>query len=177
MPAPRASVARPRDRRRDVVDERRRVEDVRRAERVEPEQLEMRRGDRLGAPRSREVGGVHPELARAVVADEPDALEPGAPPRRRRAGGRAGGGPRAAAIASSRRSSPGDSTVTARTPAATAAAQLVVALAGAGDDDPVRVDARARTQSQLAAGRDVRPEPEPTRGGATTASAGLALTA
>ena len=57
-------------------DERPRIEDVRGTERVQPEQLEMRRADRA-ARRIDEIRRVHPELARAVVADEPDALESG----------------------------------------------------------------------------------------------------
>ena len=74
-PGPEREPAGSPDRRRDVLDERAGVEDVRRPERMQPEQLEMRRGDR-SCRRCDEVGGVHPELAGAVVADEPDALEP-----------------------------------------------------------------------------------------------------
>ena len=60
----------------DVGDERARLEHVRRAERVQPEQVEMR-GTR-GQPRGvDQVARVHPELAGAVVADEADAFEPG----------------------------------------------------------------------------------------------------
>ena len=54
-----------------------RVEDVRGAERVEAEQLEMGRRRRPCAALAARSARVHPELAGAVVTDEPDALEPG----------------------------------------------------------------------------------------------------
>ena len=60
----------------DVLDERRRIEDVRRAEGVDAKEVEVGRRDGMRRCR-REVRAVHPELARAVVADQPDALEPG----------------------------------------------------------------------------------------------------
>ena len=63
-------------RRRHVLDERGRVEDVGGPEGVQPEQLEVRGAGRV-AGRGDEVARVHPELARAVVADEADAFEPG----------------------------------------------------------------------------------------------------
>ena len=85
--------------------------------------------------------------------------------------------PAARAIASSRASSPGDSTVTARIPAATAAASSSSRLPGPGHHDPAGLDpgaarpgrARRRTRRPRRARAD--------RGAATTASAGLALTA
>ena len=64
------------DSRRDVRQERRGVEDVRRPEGMESEQLEMWRRHRPSR-RIREVRRIHPELARPVVADEADALESG----------------------------------------------------------------------------------------------------
>ena len=147
------------DRRRDVRDERPCVEDVRRAEGVEPEQVQVRRGDR--APRRLgEVRGVHPELAGPVVADEADPLEPGVlrdrrpqqdrldPARVRRdrleacqLAGRLDGD----------RADPGRDR----------RGELVVALARAGHHDPIRGDPRPARGHQLAAGGDIGPEPQP----------------
>ena len=62
-------------RRRGVGHERAGLEDVGRPEGMESEQLEVRRSG--GQPGGiHEVGGVHPELARAVVTDQADTLEP-----------------------------------------------------------------------------------------------------
>ena len=161
MPTRQRQAARGPDRRRDVLDERAGVEDVRRAEGVEPEQVEVRRGDRA----------CRADATRSA-ASIPNLPAPSSPTRRTRssracsetaARSRTGWTrPAVAAIASSRASSPGDSTVTARTPAATAARELVVALARAGHHDPVRRRSRPGSDGrELAAGRDVGPEPEP----------------
>ena len=156
--------ARRTDRRGDVLDERPGIEDVRRPERVQAEQLEVRRSPPRARPmppgrprpsrtcrrRRRRRGG----RARAVRA-----------PRRRRAGGPAATRPASAAIASRRASSPGDSTVTARIPAATAARELVVALARTGHDDALRRDPCPAGRDELAARRDVGAQAEPTQVG------------
>ena len=73
--AQRQAAGRP-DRRRDVAEQCAGIEDVRRAERVEAQQVEVRRPT---APLGRlhEIGRVHPELAGAVVADQPDPFEAG----------------------------------------------------------------------------------------------------
>ena len=124
-----------------------------------PDRVEPGRGDRLRRGGS-QVGRVHPELAGAVVADEPDALEArrlghGCAQQDRLAPAQRLGDRAPAAAAP-----PRDSTVTTRTPASTAAAQLVVALAGPGDDDAVRLEAGAQDVAQLPARGDVRAEPE-----------------
>jgi len=76
-PDPQRQPSREADRGGDVLDERRRIEDVRRAEGVDAQEVEVGRRD--GMPRCRrEVRAVHPELARAIVTDQPDAFEPGA---------------------------------------------------------------------------------------------------
>ena len=74
-PWPSASSAGRPDGRVDVLDERAGVEHVRRPEGVESEQVEVRRRDRPAAADA-QIRRVHPELAGAVVTDEPDALEP-----------------------------------------------------------------------------------------------------
>ena len=56
-----------------MVGEHGRVEQVRGTERVDPERLEERGRSRLGRGRP-QVREVHPELARPVVPDDPDAL-------------------------------------------------------------------------------------------------------
>ena len=94
-----------------------------------------------------QVGGIHPELACAVVADEPDPLQPGASDTAARSmtGWRR---PAAAAIASSLASSPGDSTVTARIPAATAARSSSSRLPGPViTTRPAGIPARATSSS------------------------------
>ncbi len=153
------------DGRRDVAGERLGVEQVRRAERVDAQRLEPRARRRppprptrrsassipnLPAPssptsrtRSRRVG-----LRRQ--RPQQDRLEPAQRPRRSR--------PAGAARHATRRSRRGR-------PASTAAAQLLVALAGAGDDDAVR--RRSRPAGRGAARRPTRrPRPGPCRAGA-----------
>ena len=67
--------------------------------------------------------------------------------------------PAASAIAASRRSSPRDSTVTTRIPASTAAASSSSRFPGPVRTMRPRVEAGAQDVPQLAARRDVRPEP------------------
>ena len=85
-----------------------------------PEQVEVGRG--RGAPRRRDEVRRHPSRTCPRRRRRPDGRARAArPPRPRPAAGSAGRRPASAAIASRRPSSPGDSTVTARIPAATAA--------------------------------------------------------
>ena len=145
--------------RRHVLDQTGRVEDVRRAEGVQPEQLEVRRGSRA-ARGGRQVGGVHPELAGAVVADEPDPFQPvalgdGGAQHDRLAATRRSRGDR-----SSLASSPGDSTVIARMPAATAARSSSSRLPGPVITTRSGAEAGPGDGLQLAGRGDVGTEPK-----------------
>ena len=158
-----------------MLDECPGVEDVRCAERVQSEQVEVRRRRRARG-RCREIRRVHPELPGAVVADEADPLEPGVlrdgcaqedrldPARLRRDRLEAC---QLAGRLDRDRADPGRDR----------RRELVVALARAGHHDPLRRDPCPARGRQLAAGGDVGPEAEPAQVGSTTASAGLALTA
>ena len=119
------------------------------------------------AAAARRSGGVHPELAGAVVADEPDPLEPRRARSRRRGGGPAAAGPAPSAIAASRRSSPtrldrhgADARHRRRPPAPRRRLPGPVTTTRSG------VEAGAQDVAQLAARRDVGAEAERRRGGA-----------
>ena len=155
--------------------ERRGVEDVRGAERVQADGLEPGRRDglRRGDPQVR----ARPSRTCRRRRRRPAGRARGAPPpRRRRGAGPAGGGRAPRRSRASRRSSPTDSTVTARTPASTAAASSSSRLPGPVTTIAVRL--RRRPGARAAA---PRPRRRPRRGPSrarwrTTARLGLALT-
>jgi len=135
-----------------------RVEHVRRPEPVDPEQLEMPRPCRRSR-RGPQVGLVHPELARPVVADQPDALQAvGGADRRaqedRHAPVRLRRDPLQAVELARRLDRDCPDVGRDRV------AQLGVALAGTRDDDSIRVDPRPDRGGELPARGDVRAEPE-----------------
>ena len=149
-------------RRRGMGHERAGLEDVGRPEGMESEQLEvLRSGGQPGG--IHEVGGVHPELARAVVTDEADPLEP-------RALGH--GRPQQHGLAPT--CGPSDALEPPELaerldrhrpdPGLDGGSQLVVALARSGHDDPVGRDPGAQRGRQLAPGSDVRAEARGRRG-------------
>ena len=161
MPAGHGQTAGGADRRRDVRDERSCVEDVRRPEGVEPEQIQVRRGGRA-TRRLGEVRGVHPELAGPVVADEADPFEPGllgdrCPQEDRLDPARGRRDPLEACQLTGRldgdRADPGRDS----------RRQFDVALARTGHHDPIRGDPRLSRGHQLAAGGNVGPEPQTTQ--------------
>ena len=122
-----------------------------------------------------EVGGVHPELAGAVVADEADSLEAGvlahggAEHHRHLAAGVRRDRLEACQLAGRLDGHGAD-------PGLDGGPQLVVALARSGHDDPGRLDPGPEGRGQLPGRRDVGAEPACPRC-ATTASAGFAFTA
>ena len=130
------------------------------------------------ASRGREpqVGGVHPELARPVVADEPDALQP-----RRLGDGRAEqdglaapeplGDPREPPQLADRLDGHDPHARLDR------GVQLLVALAGAREHDPVRGEARPEGVAQLAARGHVGAQAGPGQVRAGPTRLGLAFTA
>ena len=161
--------------RRDVLDERARVEDVGRPERMQPEEVEVRRGDRAARPRAR-------GRRRPSRTCPPRRRRPGGPARagrarrRRPAAGPAGPGRGRPRCASSRASSPGDSTVTARIPAATAARSSSSRLPG--PVITIRSGSIPARRTVASSPPEATSAPSPSRPRcSTTASAGLALTA
>ena len=147
------------DRGRRVMHERHGVEHVRRPEGMQPEQLEVRRGDRSTCA-SGEVRRVHPELAGPVVTDEPDTF------RRASLGdGRPEQDRLAAPELSRDRLEP--SKLAGRLdrdradPGRHRGAQLIVALARPGHHDPLGADPGPTGGRELAAGGDIGAETEP----------------
>jgi hypothetical protein len=136
------------DGRRDVVEQGARIEHIRCPEGVEPDEPQMRRTTRrLG--RLDEIGGVHAELAGAIVTDQPNAFQASVFRYRRAEHDRLdaasvrGDGVEAGQL-------PWRFDGDGPDPEFDRCAQLVIPLAGTGHDDVVGCDAGPANEVQLA---------------------------
>ena len=134
------------------------VRHVRGTERVHPEEVDLRRGNR-STSRADQVDLVHAELARALIADEANLLDPvpgeGARPEQDRYPPASSPGDRDQPLELARRLDCQGPDLREDSPL-----QLVVALAGAGHDDSSGIDAGPHGRLELAGRRDVRAKTE-----------------